>query len=105
MWVVIPARIEFRRDDMRHPKAVADALMRTNPVSMTGTFKARIGPDRQECLDVLIKDVEDYLVQEILSSSTLLTDFRLIYATAEVKDGKFWASVSVVGHVRLGGQQ
>lgn len=99
MFVVIPKAARFQLNPSKHTVSVAERF-KAPRISLLGSVKAAIAQTSEEALEIVKRDVKSHL-DRIESPTVTADDFKLIYSTEEIVDGRFWAGTEVVSECTL----
>lgn len=102
-YLLIPRRLRFKPDNMRHPSGVVAAIEGSYMTKdLTGTVKAVVEESEVVARQVARAALSDYLKPVLKSYPSLkLSDFELVYACDTIKDGRVWASGHVIQTLTL----
>lgn len=94
MQLIIPIRLEFKYNEYKH-KGCMQNKFRDNEVKLLGNIKAVIADSLGDGLRVLKADITQWMGR-LCEYGVEMNDFKLVYSSDYIVDGRVWASTSMV---------
>lgn len=94
MQLIIPVRLEFKCNQYKHAGCMQNKF-RNNEISLIGNIRAVVCDSFGEGMQMLKSDITSWMAP-LLEYGVTMKDFTLVYSSDDIKNGRVWASTSVV---------